>query len=104
MDVALKTTENIAEVLTRILEFTDRRKEILTRNIFDFRNINFIPQDLPSTEFAHCMTRALTEHICRNRLLFCDTNHVQFESDGKFKTDPVMDRQALNLLKNYLSH
>jgi len=98
MDVASTTTENIAEVLTRILEFTERRKEILTRNIFDFRSLGFVPQDLPSAEFARCMTRALSEHICRNRLLFCDSSHVRFESNGKFRTDPILDTQARDLL------
>jgi flagellar basal body rod protein FlgB len=98
MDVAFTTTENILEVLDRILEFTERRKEILSRNIFDCRSVGFIPRDLPSSEFAHCMTRALTEHVCRNRLLFCDTSHVRFESNGKFQTEPVMDEEALELL------
>lgn len=98
MDVASTTTENITEVLDRILEFTERRKEILSRNIFDCRSVGFVPRDLPSAEFAHCMTRALTEHVCRNRLLFCDTSHVRFESNGKFRTEPVLDEQALDLL------
>ena len=98
MDVASTTTENIAEVLTRILEFTEQRKEVLTRNIFDFHDGDFVPRDLPSVEFARCMTRALTEHVCRNRLLFCDTDHVRFETNGKFKTEPVIDHQALELL------
>ena len=100
MDVASTTTENITEVLTRILEFTERRKEVLTRNIFDYRSAGFIPRDLPSNEFAQCMTRALTEHICRNRLLFCDTPHVRFESNGIFMTDAVRDQQALDLLNS----
>lgn len=98
MDVASTTTENITEVLTQILEFTERRKEILTRNIFDYSSAGFVPSDLPSSEFAQCMTRALTEHVCRNRLLFCDTPHVRFESNGVFRTDPIRDPQALNLL------
>ena len=41
MDVASTTTENIVEVLDRILEFTERRKEILSRNIFDRRTVGF---------------------------------------------------------------
>lgn len=98
MDVAATTTENINEVLNCILEFTERRKEVLSRNIFDFRVIGFVPMDLPSAEFAQCMTRALTEYFCRNRLLFCDTSHVQFGPNGKFRTDPVPDEQAMDLL------
>ncbi|HPY76516.1 MAG TPA: hypothetical protein PLQ45_01620 [Anaerohalosphaeraceae bacterium] len=98
MDVASTTTENIVEVLDRILEFTERRKEILSRNIFDRRTVGFVPRDLPSAEFAHCITRALTEHLCRKRLLFCDTPHVRFESNGKFQTEPVPDEKAMELL------
>lgn len=99
MDVASTTRENITEVLTQILAFTERRKEILTRNIVDFRTDDFVPQDLPAGEFARCMTRALAEHLCRNRLLFCDSSHVRFESNGAFSIDPVPDPKALDLLQ-----
>ncbi len=100
MDVASTTKENITEVLTQILEFTEQRKEILTQNIIECRAAGFIPRDLPAGEFAHCMTRALAEHVCRNRLLFCDTPHVRFETNGAFSVEPVADRKALELLRN----
>ena len=107
MKVTSKTSiDNITEVLTRIIEFTDRRRDLLTRNLFDYKNSDFRPKDLPVLEFADCMTEAVTEHLRSNRLLMCDRPNVRFGADGIFDALPVVDDKAEKLLntntKEYL--
>ena len=79
MKLSTTTIDNISEILTRIIEFTDRRRDILTRNLFDYNTEGFEPKDLPVCEFAECMTQAVSEHVHSKRLLFCDKKHVSFE-------------------------
>jgi len=100
MNTITEKTENVTELLLQILEFTEQRKEILTRNIFDRYKPEFIPRDLPAAEFAQCLTNALREHLCRNRLLFCDSSHVRFEANGLLEIEPVPDMEAHHLLRN----
>ncbi|MEJ5259309.1 MAG: hypothetical protein WHS88_03870 [Anaerohalosphaeraceae bacterium] len=98
MDITAVKTDNITELLTQILDFTEQRKEILFRNILDRGNPGFVPQDLPAAEFAQCLTQALCEHLCRNRLLFCDSRHIRFEPNGNLKIEPMTDPEAHRLL------
>ncbi len=100
MNTVTEKTENVTELLLQILEFTEQRKEILARNIFDRYKPEFIPRDLPAAEFAQCLTDALGEHLCRNRLLFCDSSHVRFEANGLLEIEPVPDMEAHHLLRN----
>jgi len=100
MKLSSTTVDNITEVLTRIIEFTDRRREVLTRNLFDYQIEGFIPKDLPVCEFAECMTEAVSEHIRSQRLLMCDRDNVSFGEEGAFDVSPVIDTEAEKLLKN----
>ncbi|MHC4552895.1 MAG: hypothetical protein ACYSUT_09055 [Planctomycetota bacterium] len=107
MNVKTKTLDNITEVLTRIIEFTERRRDILTHNISDYKNDGYRPMDLPVIEFADCMTDAVAEHVASKRLLLCDRQHVRFGEGGCFDAEPVVDNQAETLLaackiKHYL--
>jgi flagellar basal body rod protein FlgB len=106
MKVTTVTIDNITEVLTRIIEFTERRREILTRNLFDYKSSDFQPKDLPVCEFAECMTEAVSEHLRSERLLLCDKDNVTFGEEGSFDALPVVDSAARNLLntdtKQYL--
>ncbi|MHC4291951.1 MAG: hypothetical protein ACYTEU_07360 [Planctomycetota bacterium] len=106
MKVTTATIDNITEVLTRIIEFTERRREILTRNLFDYKSSDFQPKDLPVCEFAECMTEAVSEHLRSERLLLCDKDNVTFGEEGSFDALPVVDSEARNLLntdtKQYL--
>ena len=107
MDVASVTTDNLTIVLERILDFTQQRHQVLARNLADFRSEGFVPCDLPLGEFTACMTRAVSEHLSAERLLFADTDHIRFETGGHFDADPVVDEQGLRLLRedanSYLS-
>ncbi len=100
------TIDNITEILTRIIEFTERRREVLTRNLFDYNHDGFRPQDMPVAEFSGCMTDAIAEHVSSQRLLLCDREHVRFGQDGCFDALPVVDSHAEKLLttdlKQYL--
>lgn len=93
-----QTTDNITEVLVRIIEYTEQRRDVLTRNIFDYHRENFYPQDMPEAEFAQRMTEAVSEHLRSERLMFRDSNHVQFQAGGAFNIQPVKDVQAQELL------
>src|SRR5210317_1819439 len=100
MKATSTTIDNITEVLTRIIEFTDRRRDVLTRNLFDYKTTDFVPKDLPVCEFAECMTEAVSEHLRSRRLLMCDREHVRFEAEGAFDTQPVTDHDANTLLES----
>ena len=99
MKLSTTTIDNISEILTRIIEFTDRRRDILTRNLFDYNTEGFEPKDLPVCEFADCMTQAVSEHIHSKRLLFCDQKHISFGESGIFDVSPIADEEAMKLLK-----
>ena len=99
MKLSTTTIDNITEVLTRIVEFTDRRRDVLTRNLFDYQAADFLPKDLPVCEFAECMTEAVSEHIRSKRLLLCDRENISFGEAGSFDVDPIIDSKAKNLLK-----
>ena len=100
MKVTSTTIDNITEILTRIIEFTDRRRDVLTRNLFDYKNTDFVPKDLAVCEFAECMTEAVSEHLRSRRLLMCDRENVRFEAEGAFDTKPIVDHDANTLLQS----
>lgn len=108
MKTETQTIDNITEVLLRIIDYTERRRDVLTRNIFDYRTDNFCPQDLPETEFAQRMTEAVSEHLRSARLLFCDSDHIRFGGGGVFEISPVADEKSQALLRtsvrDYLKH
>jgi flagellar basal body rod protein FlgB len=93
-------TDNLTELLSRIIDFTDRRKEILTRNLFDYRSSNFVPKDLPVHEFADTLTHALAEHIRNKRLLLEDRQNVHFYGNGDFDAAATVDKEASVLLED----
>jgi hypothetical protein len=94
------STDNLTELLSRIIDFTERRKEVLTRNLFDYRNNGFVPKDLPVYEFADTLTYALAEHIRNKRLLLEDRENVRFYGNGDFDAQATADAEAVMLLEN----
>lgn len=100
------STDNLTEILTQIIDFTERRRHVLTRNLFAYKNEGFRPHDMPVSEFAGCMTEAVCEHVRSERILVSDREHVRFGEDGCFETVPVVDHKAEKLLfsdlKQYL--
>jgi flagellar basal body rod protein FlgB len=92
-------TDNITEVLTKIIEFTNTRQKILTDNINNVHNFGFTPKDLAVDEFSELMEAAIDEHIRNQRLIMCDSKTISFGPEGFFQARPVIDNFAKKLLE-----
>jgi flagellar basal body rod protein FlgB len=99
MNISSITTDNITELLVKIVDFTKRRSQVLTANILDVETRGFVPKDLDVDGFAELMAQAVFEHIHNSRLLFYDTQNIKFGEDGSFETLPVVDEQGRLLLE-----
>lgn len=99
MNLTSLITDNITELLVKIIEFTRARHKILTRNINDIDNPAFVPKDLVVDEFTTLLNNAIDEHIKNRRLLLRDTENVKFGINGSFEVEPVVDKCARKLLK-----
>ena len=93
-------TDNVTELLAKILEFTERRHKILIHNIEAVETPGFVPRDLDVAEFADLMSEAVAEHIRSKRLLLRDSNNVKFGPAGSFKAVPIVDEYAKWLFEN----
>lgn len=99
MDTLSLVTDNITDLLVKILEFTRLRQKILTHNIHNLNKRDFLPEDMPVQEFSNVVNRALAEHIQHRRLLLCDTQNIRFGEDGKMDITPIADELAKTLLQ-----
>jgi flagellar basal body rod protein FlgB len=95
----LVITDNVTELLLKIIEFTQTRQKVLIQNINAMQTSGFVPQDLPVDEFSGQMRLALTEHVLNQRLVLCDCAHVKFGANGSFKVASIADEQAKQLLE-----
>jgi len=100
MNLSPKTTDNVTELLTSIREFTERRDEILTQNLVNFRTPGFVPRDLDAMGFTEVMTYAISEYIANKHILLQDTETIKFGENGSFESSPIIDRYSKELLKN----
>jgi len=98
MDQQAVITDNISEVLTKIIEFTNNRQKILAENINNLHNFGFIPKDLAVNEFSDLLDAAIDEHVRSRRLVLYDSQNVNFGPEGLFKTKPIIDHAAKKLL------
>lgn len=98
MNIASLITDNITELLVKIIEFTRTRHKILARNISDISNLGFVPKDLVADEFSDLLNGAIDEHIANRRLVLHDTENVKFGIGGSFKVKPTVDKYAKDLL------
>ena len=99
MNLPLLITDNITELLVKIIEFTQTRQKILTENINDIHNPGFVPKDLAVGEFSDLLNNAINEHIQNQRLVLCDTESIKFGVSGSFEVKPVTDEYAKELLE-----
>ena len=108
MNISLTAADNITEVLSKILEFTERRRALITNNITNVNTPGYEPRDLDVTEFTDLMTQAISEHIHSQRLLLCDGRNIRFGQEGTFETTSIADERAGQLLatnsKEYLCY
>ena len=91
MKQPLLATDNITELLVKIIEFTHLRQKILIRNINSMHSLNFVPRDLAVEEFSGLLTIALCEHNACRKLLFCDSPNIKFGLAGAFAAAPLID-------------
>jgi flagellar basal body rod protein FlgB len=90
-------TDNVTELLVKIIEFTQTRQKILTRNINNLHTLDFVPQDLAVDEFSDLLNGAIDEHVRNQRLMLRDTQNFKFGSSGDFDVKPVVDQHAKEL-------
>ena len=96
-------TDNITELLVKIIEFTQTRQRVLTRNINNIHSPGFIPKDLAVDEFSNLLNDAIDEHIRHQRLMLRDTENIKFGINGSFKAEAVVDKYAKELLGENLN-
>ncbi len=108
MNVPVLITDNITELLVKIISFTEMRLKVITGNINNMRDPDFAPTDLDVNKFSQLLNYAIDEHTRNNRLVLCDTETIKFGRGGSFEVRPVFDKCAKELLdKNpdeYLEH
>jgi len=98
MNLASLITDNITELLVKIIEFTRTRHKILAQNISDIDSPEFVPKDLVADEFSNLLNNAIDEHITNRRLVLRDTENIKFGINGSFEVKPVVDKYAKDLL------
>jgi flagellar basal body rod protein FlgB len=98
MKIASLITDNITELLVKIIEFTRTRHKILARNISDISSLGFVPKDLVADQFSDLLNSAIDEHIVNRRIILRDTENVKFGMGGSFKVIPIVDKYAKDLL------
>lgn len=99
MNLTSLVTDNIAELLVKIIEFTQNRQKILTQNINNIHSPGFVPKDLAVDEFSGLLNNAINEHTRSQRLLLCDTKNIKFGAAGSLEAQPTIDKYAKELLE-----
>ena len=99
MNLTSLITDNITEILVKIIEFTYTRQKILTRNITNVNNPGFIPKKLAVNEFSNLLNNALDEHIRNQRLIMRDTENIKFGAKGSVEVKPMVDENSKELLE-----
>jgi flagellar basal body rod protein FlgB len=102
MNLSLPITDNITEILVKIIKFTKTRQQILMQNINNVHNPAFAPKDLAVLavdEFCGLLDGAIQEHLRSRCLVLCDTENVKFGAEGTFKVKPIPDEHARKLLE-----
>ncbi|MBW8016883.1 MAG: hypothetical protein FVQ82_11900 [Planctomycetes bacterium] len=106
MKITTRQTDNVVEILSMVLEFTDRRAKVLHNNIVNVNTENYRPADLDAVAFADLMGRALSAHLISDRLILVDSEYIKFGPNGTFEAITVTDPHASQLLaadtKQYL--
>jgi hypothetical protein len=99
MNVLPPISDNISEVLVKIIRFTELRQRALHRNLRHADLPWFVPQDLPVREFAEALDEAVAEHLRSRRLLFRDQANIEFGPNNAMRIRPVADPHAHALLR-----
>jgi flagellar basal body rod protein FlgB len=92
-------TDNITEILIKIVKFTQTRQKILIQNIINVQNPGFIPKELEVNEFSDVLNNAIDEHVRNQRLVLRDTENIKFGSSGSIELKPIIDEHGIKLLE-----
>jgi len=99
MNLTSVITDNITEILVKIIEFTHKRQKILAQNITNIHEPWFVPKDLAVEEFSSSLNNAINEHIRNQRLVLCDTENIKFGVSGNIEVKPLVDECSRELLE-----
>jgi flagellar basal body rod protein FlgB len=99
MNLTALITDNVTEILVKIIEFTQTRQKILIKNIINVHDFGFVPLELEVDEFSSLLNRAIEEHIRNERLILQDTENIKFGLSGNLEVKPVVDEQSKELLE-----
>jgi len=102
MNLTPLITDNISEILTLLIEFTQARQKILIQNITNSHIPGFVPKELEVDEFSRLLNFAIDEHVRTQRLVLCDTENIKFGADGGFDVTPIDDDRGMELIENNL--
>ena len=100
MNLSTTSTDNITELLSHIVEFTQRRRAVIMDNIIDCDHEDFTPKDLDVDGFADIMLFAVAQHVQHDRILLKDSDTIRFGSNGFFQSNTVVDHRAKELFKS----
>jgi flagellar basal body rod protein FlgB len=90
-------TDNVTELLIKIIEFTQTRQKVLIQNVNNVETAGFTPCDVTVNEFVDSLNTAIDEHIQNRRLVLCDSENVKF--GGGLELKAVPDKYAKKLLE-----
>ena len=99
MNLASLISDNINEILVKIIKFTKTRRKILIQNITNVHNPGFVPKDLAVNEFSDLLNNAIDEHLQHQRLVLLDTENIKFGDNGNFEVRHVIDEQSKELFE-----
>ena len=99
MNLSALVTDNITEILIRIVKFTQTRHKILIQNIIHMRDPEFVPKELEVNEFSSLLSHAVDEHVRNQRLVLVDTENIKFDVEGRIEIRPIVDELGRKLFQ-----
>jgi len=99
MNLTSLITDNVTEILTKIVKFTQSRQKILIQNIINIHNPGFVPKELEVDEFSNVLNNAIDEHVQNQRLVLCDTENIKFHATGDLELKTIIDERGERLLE-----
>ena len=99
MNLTSLITDNIAEILIKIVKFTQTRQKILVQNIINIHDPGFVPKEVAVNEFSDLLNSAVDEHIRNKRLVLRDTENIKFGISGGLEVKPVVDEYGKELFE-----
>ena len=99
MNLMSLLTDNITDILIKIVKFTQTRQKILIKNIINVQDPGFIPKELEVDEFSDVLNHAIDEHVQNRRLVLRDTENIKFGTSGSIELKPIVDEHGIKLLE-----